>query len=156
MASRRKSFMVGCIQYSRPETESDITMINGVVSFISKVASQEQDTYLDYVLAWCSEFERAARKSYIGPGIPSQTPRVVFSQLPFVRKGKCCHIMTTCTRTLSRIFSNPPHPTENDGSNIQLEHDAQRSRFLYYRATTVARSSFLELARHASRRLSGV
>jgi hypothetical protein len=104
MASRRKSFMVGCIQYSRPETESDITMINGVVSFISKVASQEQDTYLDYVLAWCSEFERAARKSYIGPGIPSQTPRVVFSQLPFVRKGKCCHIMTTCTRTLSRLF----------------------------------------------------
>jgi hypothetical protein len=62
MASRRKSFMVGCIQYSRPETESDITMINGVASFISKVASQEQDTYLDYVLAWCSEFERAARE----------------------------------------------------------------------------------------------
>jgi hypothetical protein len=37
-------------------------MLHEVVIFLSKIASQEQDTYLDYVLALCSDFENAARK----------------------------------------------------------------------------------------------
>jgi hypothetical protein len=50
------------IDPSRPSAESDISMLHEVVTFLSKVASQEQDTYLDYVLALCSDFENAARK----------------------------------------------------------------------------------------------
>lgn len=46
----------------RPDAESDVAMLHRVVTFLTKVASQEQDTYLDYVLALCSDFENAARK----------------------------------------------------------------------------------------------
>ncbi|CAI7635981.1 unnamed protein product [Penicillium bialowiezense] len=46
----------------RPDAESDVAMLDRVVTFLTKVASQEQDTYLDYVLALCSDFENAARK----------------------------------------------------------------------------------------------
>jgi hypothetical protein len=35
---------------SRPNAKSDILRINGVVVFLARVASQEQDTYMDYVL----------------------------------------------------------------------------------------------------------
>src|SRR3954468_6339243 len=36
---------------SRPDVKSDILRINGVVAFLARVASQEQNTCMDYVLA---------------------------------------------------------------------------------------------------------
>ena len=58
----------------RPNTESDISMLHDVVTFLSKVASQEQDTYLDYVLALCSDFENAARKELHRARNPEPNP----------------------------------------------------------------------------------
>ncbi|CAG8385878.1 unnamed protein product [Penicillium salamii] len=49
----------------RPDSDADVALLHRVVTFLSKVASQEQDTYLDYVLALCSDFEIAARKEVL-------------------------------------------------------------------------------------------
>lgn len=38
-------------------------MITRTVKFLSKLACQEQDTYVDYVLSMCSGFEKAAKKA---------------------------------------------------------------------------------------------
>lgn len=48
---------------SRPDAKTDISRINGVVAFLARVASQEQDTYMDYVLAMCTDWETSARRA---------------------------------------------------------------------------------------------
>ncbi|KAL4795201.1 hypothetical protein BDV19DRAFT_399046 [Aspergillus venezuelensis] len=49
------------LQPNHPHAESDLLMITQTVEFLSQLASQEQDTYADYVLSLCSGFEKAAR-----------------------------------------------------------------------------------------------
>lgn len=51
------------LQPDHPVAESDLLMITGTVKFLGKLASQEQDTYMDYVLSLCSGFEKAAREA---------------------------------------------------------------------------------------------
>ena len=46
-----------------PVAEQDLLMITRTVKFLSKLASQEQETYVDYVLSLCSGFEKAAREA---------------------------------------------------------------------------------------------
>ncbi|KAL4874837.1 hypothetical protein BJY04DRAFT_233247 [Aspergillus karnatakaensis] len=49
------------LQPNHPRAESDLLMITQTVGLLSQLASQEQDTYADYVLSLCSGFEKAAR-----------------------------------------------------------------------------------------------
>ncbi|OQD82659.1 hypothetical protein PENANT_c020G01715 [Penicillium antarcticum] len=55
---------------SRPDAKTDISRINGVVAFLARVASQEQDTYMDYVLAMCTDWENLARRAIHRAGNP--------------------------------------------------------------------------------------
>lgn len=45
------------------EAESDLCLITRTVKFLSKLAAQEQDTYVDYVLSMCCGFEQSAREA---------------------------------------------------------------------------------------------
>ncbi|PYH86689.1 hypothetical protein BO82DRAFT_324914, partial [Aspergillus uvarum CBS 121591] len=47
----------------------DLLMISRTVGFLSKLASQEPDTYVDYVLSVCSGFENAAREAIERGGV---------------------------------------------------------------------------------------
>ena len=103
---------------SRPDTESDIAMIHGVVNFISKVASQEQDTYLDYVLALCSDFESAARKEL--HRVRNPEPESVGDNQPVaIRPQRQTWAQNDYLppNSFPAVF-NPTQPTENDGGNI--------------------------------------
>ncbi|KGO45004.1 Transcription factor, fungi [Penicillium expansum] len=106
------------IDPSRPDTESDIAMIHGVVSFLSKVASQEQDTYLDYVLALCSDFESAARKELHRARNPE--PESVGDNQPVAIRpqGQTWAQNDYLPPNSFPAVFNPTQPTENDGSNI--------------------------------------
>ncbi|CAG7925478.1 unnamed protein product [Penicillium olsonii] len=61
----------------RPDSQTDVDLLHRVVTFLSKVASQEQDTYLDYVLALCSDFEIAARKEILRAKTSGPDPTVI-------------------------------------------------------------------------------
>ncbi|KAG0156410.1 hypothetical protein PDIDSM_3588 [Penicillium digitatum] len=103
---------------SRPDTESDIAMIHGVVNFISKVASQEQDTYLDYVLALCSDFESAARKEL--HRVRNPEPESVGDNQPVAfrpQRQTWAQNDYLPPNSFPAVF-NPTQPTENDGGNI--------------------------------------
>ncbi|OQE30674.1 hypothetical protein PENFLA_c002G06337 [Penicillium flavigenum] len=119
------------IDPSRPETESDITMINGVVSFISKVASQEQDTYLDYVLALCSDFERAAREELHRARNPKPDSASGIQPVAIRPQGQMLTHHDYLHPNSFPAFFNPPHPTENDGSNIQSSNTMSTDQGLY-------------------------
>ncbi|CAI7662581.1 unnamed protein product [Penicillium glandicola] len=107
------------IDPSRPDTESDIAMIHGVVDFISRVASQEQDTYLDYVLALCSEFETAARKVLHQARNPESESMNNDQPVSIRPQGQIWTQNDYVPPNSFPAFFNPPQPTENDGSNIQ-------------------------------------
>ncbi|KAJ5170501.1 uncharacterized protein N7500_003284 [Penicillium coprophilum] len=105
------------IDPSRPDIESDIVMIHGVVDFISKVASQEQDTYLDYVLALCSEFESAAREQLHRARNPEANPMGDNQQVAIHPQGRTWTQNGYLPSNSFPAFVNHPQRTENDGSN---------------------------------------
>jgi hypothetical protein len=120
------------IDPSRPETESDIAMINGVVSFISKVASQEQDTYLDYVLALCSDFENAAREELHRARNPKPDSASGIQPVAIRPQGQMlAHHDYSLLPNSFPAFFNPSHPTENDGSNIQSSNTMSTDQSFY-------------------------
>ena len=94
-------------------------MIHGVVSFISRVASQEQDTYLDYVLALCSDFESAAREELHRARNPKPDSVSDIQPVAILPRGQVLTHNDYLPPTSFPAFFNPPHPTENYGSNIQ-------------------------------------
>ncbi|KAI2703525.1 transcriptional regulator family: Fungal Specific TF [Penicillium roqueforti] len=110
------------IDPSRPDTESDIAMIHGVVGFISRIASQEQDTYLDYVLALCSDFESAARKELY---------RARNLDLNIRPQGQMWAQNDYLPPTSFPAFFNPPQSTENDGGNIQSSNVVSSDQGFY-------------------------
>ncbi|OQE11776.1 hypothetical protein PENVUL_c002G00672 [Penicillium vulpinum] len=111
-------FSLILIDPSRADTESDISMIRGVISFISKVASQEQDTYLDYVLSLCSDFESAARKEL--HRVRNPEPDSTSDQPVTVRpQGQTWTQNDYLGPNSFPAFFNPSHGAGNDGSNIQ-------------------------------------
>ncbi|OJK02123.1 hypothetical protein ASPACDRAFT_114819 [Aspergillus aculeatus ATCC 16872] len=57
------------LEADHPLAASDLLMITRTVGFLSKLASQEPDTYVDYVLSVCSGFERAAREAIERGGV---------------------------------------------------------------------------------------
>ncbi|CAG7938718.1 unnamed protein product [Penicillium nalgiovense] len=119
------------IDPSRPETESDISMIHRVVSFISKVASQEQDTYLDYVLALCSDFESAAREELHRSRNPKPDSASGIQPVAIRPQGQMlAHHDYLLPNSFPASF-NPPHPTEIDGSNIQSSNTMSTDQSLY-------------------------
>ncbi|KAJ5503257.1 hypothetical protein N7463_006131 [Penicillium fimorum] len=107
------------IDPSHPDTESDISMIHGVVSFISRVASQEQDTYLDYVLALCSDFESAARKELHRARNPEPNSMGDNQQVPIRPQGQTWTQNDHLSPNSFPAFFNHPQSTGNGGSNIQ-------------------------------------
>ncbi|KAJ5977272.1 hypothetical protein N7501_000614 [Penicillium viridicatum] len=104
---------------SRPDTESDIAMMHGVVSFISRVASQEQDTYLDYVLALCTDFENAARKELHQARNPEPEPTTDNQPVAIRPQGQMWTQNDYLAPNSSPAFFNPSQATENDANNIQ-------------------------------------
>lgn len=106
-------------------------MIHGVVSFISRVASQEQDTYLDYVLALCSDFESAARKELHRARNPE--PDSVGDNQPVAIRpqGQMLTHNDYLPPNSFPAFFNPPQPTENDGSNIQFSNTMPTDQSFY-------------------------
>lgn len=104
---------------SHPDTESDIAMIHGVVSFISRVASQEQDTYLDYVLALCTDFENAAREELHRARNPE--PELTTDNQPVAIRpqGQMWTQNDYLAPNSPPAFFNPSQTTENDANNIQ-------------------------------------
>ncbi|KAJ5373861.1 hypothetical protein N7517_005867 [Penicillium concentricum] len=107
------------IDPTRLDTESDISMIHGVVSFISKVASREQDTYLDYVLALCSDFESAARKELYRARNPEPDSMGDNQPVSIRPQGQTWTQNGYLPPNSFPAFVNHPQSTENDGSNIQ-------------------------------------
>jgi hypothetical protein len=106
-------------------------MIHWVVNFISIVASQEQATYLDYVLVLCSNFKRAVRKELHlarnpEPDSMSDTqPDVICPQ---------GHVLTRNDYVPTNsfpAFTNNPQPAENYGSNIQYSRIMSTDQGIY-------------------------
>lgn len=104
---------------SRPNTESDIDMIHGVVSFISRVASQEQDTYLDYILALCTDFGNAARKQFHRARNPELEPTIDNQPVAIRPQGQMCTQDDYLAPNSFPAFFNPSQATENNADNIQ-------------------------------------
>ncbi|KAJ5920569.1 hypothetical protein N7516_011427 [Penicillium verrucosum] len=104
---------------SRPDTESGIAMIHGVVSFISRVASQEQDTYLDYVLALCTDFENAVRKQFHRARNPELEPTIDDQPVAIRPQGQMCTQDDYLAPNSFPAFFNPSQATENNADNIQ-------------------------------------
>lgn len=48
---------------NRPDASSDLSLVDETLRFLSRLASQEPDTYVDHVLSVCSDLRNTAKET---------------------------------------------------------------------------------------------